>query len=199
MRDSADLLAGRTYLNVHTSQHPGGEIRGQLIAVNEVPVVVCPASATVECGTGPQTLTAQLVDPEGDAVQVGSVIIVIGEKGEKIPAVAKPSPERPRPSVGVVGELEEAPEEEAPEKSEISPKKPALPKGPVLAVPMVRRLAKDLGVDLQTLSGTGPQGRITKEDVQNAAKERERKPAEAAPAEPETVDVAQGDAECVER
>jgi len=39
----------------------------------------------------------------------------------------------------------------------------------VLAKPPVRKLAKDLGVDLTTISGTGPQGSITREDIQQAA------------------------------
>ncbi|SCG47095.1 dihydrolipoamide acetyltransferase family protein [Micromonospora halophytica] len=41
--------------------------------------------------------------------------------------------------------------------------------GPVLAKPPVRKLAKDLGVDLGTLTGSGPLGSITREDVQRAA------------------------------
>ncbi|GGM43562.1 dihydrolipoamide acetyltransferase component of pyruvate dehydrogenase complex [Micromonospora sonchi] len=41
--------------------------------------------------------------------------------------------------------------------------------GPVLAKPPVRKLAKDLGVDLRTLTGSGPLGSITREDVQRAA------------------------------
>ncbi|MFG1886568.1 dihydrolipoamide acetyltransferase family protein [Micromonospora sp. NPDC049051] len=41
--------------------------------------------------------------------------------------------------------------------------------GPVLAKPPVRKLAKDLGVDLSTLTGSGPLGSVTREDVQRAA------------------------------
>jgi pyruvate dehydrogenase E2 component (dihydrolipoamide acetyltransferase) len=41
--------------------------------------------------------------------------------------------------------------------------------GKVRVTPLVRRLAEELGVDLATLSGTGPQGRITEEDVRGAA------------------------------
>ncbi|MGW5671803.1 dihydrolipoamide acetyltransferase family protein [Micromonospora sp. NPDC003776] len=41
--------------------------------------------------------------------------------------------------------------------------------GPVLAKPPVRKLAKDLGVDLAALTGSGPLGSITREDVQRAA------------------------------
>ncbi|MEU4720169.1 dihydrolipoamide acetyltransferase family protein [Nonomuraea dietziae] len=48
----------------------------------------------------------------------------------------------------------------------------------VLAKPPVRKLAKDLGVDLATLRGTGPQGSITRDDIHAAAQE----PAQAAPA-----------------
>ncbi len=51
----------------------------------------------------------------------------------------------------------------------------------VLAKPPVRKLAKDLGVDLTTLTGTGPQGSITREDIQLAA----NAPARTAPARTE--------------
>ncbi|HID04746.1 MAG TPA: 2-oxo acid dehydrogenase subunit E2, partial [Aigarchaeota archaeon] len=54
----------------------------------------------------------------------------------------------------------------------------AKPKAQVLATPAVRKLARELGVDLATIQGTGPGGRITEEDVRRAAKPR----VEAAPA-----------------
>jgi 2-oxoisovalerate dehydrogenase E2 component (dihydrolipoyl transacylase) len=41
--------------------------------------------------------------------------------------------------------------------------------GPVLAKPPVRKLAKDLGVDLRVVAGTGPMGSVTRDDVQQAA------------------------------
>jgi pyruvate dehydrogenase E2 component (dihydrolipoamide acetyltransferase) len=46
---------------------------------------------------------------------------------------------------------------------------PAGPAAAVLAKPPVRKMARDLGVDLATLTGTGPQGSITRDDVQQAA------------------------------
>ena len=49
---------------------------------------------------------------------------------------------------------------------------PALEKRAVLAVPMVRKMASDLKLDLRTIKGTGPQGRVTKEDVLRAAAEK---------------------------
>jgi hypothetical protein len=71
----ADLLAGLYYINIHTTNYPGGEIRGQLIGeiikppVNEPPVIACPQSVSVECGKL-TTLTSQVSDADGDALNV---------------------------------------------------------------------------------------------------------------------------------
>ncbi|GAB3055372.1 dihydrolipoamide acetyltransferase family protein [Micromonospora schwarzwaldensis] len=73
-----------------------------------------------------------------------------------------------------------APVQAAPAPAPVAPVAPAAPAatlngngrpggGPVLAKPPVRKLAKDLGVDLATLTGSGPLGSITREDVQRAA------------------------------
>jgi hypothetical protein len=68
----SDLLAGLTYVNIHTALNPGGEIRGQLIPVkvsNAPPLVVCPTNSTLECGTEAQ-VTVAASDPDGDAFAV---------------------------------------------------------------------------------------------------------------------------------
>ncbi|WP_446220512.1 dihydrolipoamide acetyltransferase family protein [Micromonospora sp. IBHARD004] len=69
-----------------------------------------------------------------------------------------------------------APVQAAPAPAPVAPVSPApavngngRTGGPVLAKPPVRKLAKDLGVDLATLTGSGPLGSITREDVQRAA------------------------------
>lgn len=67
--DTSNLMAGLTYLNIHTTQYPGGEIRGQLIPMNEAPVVVCSAPETVDCGAT-ATAVALVSDPEGDPLVV---------------------------------------------------------------------------------------------------------------------------------
>jgi pyruvate dehydrogenase E2 component (dihydrolipoamide acetyltransferase) len=56
---------------------------------------------------------------------------------------------------------------------------------PVQAAPPARKLAKDLGVDLARVAGTGPDGRVTTADVRAAAAAREPEPRESEPHEPE--------------
>ncbi len=66
----ANLLAGLNYVNIHTTNHPGGEIRGQLIALaNVAPELTCPDATTVECSV-PGTYTATVSDADGEPVQV---------------------------------------------------------------------------------------------------------------------------------
>jgi len=144
---------------------------GDPVEEGQVFVQVETDKAIIEIPSPKKGVVLRLGAAEGETVKVGQVIIVLGEPGEKLAAIPEPEKEiRVRPSVGVVGELEEAPEEleEKVERKEAE----------ILAVPMVRKLARDLEVDLRTVKGSGPQGRITKEDVVKAA--REGKPPEKA-------------------
>ncbi len=88
---------------------------------------------------------------EKDVVKVGDVLITIGEKGEALPEAgmaAAPSPGVARPAAG--------------------PGPAVAPPGEIAATPRVRKMAQDLGVDLASVRGTGPQGRITEDDVRAA-------------------------------
>ncbi|GEM_PF-927833 len=91
---SAALLDGLYYINIHTEQNPAGEIRGQLIAmINHAPQVECPAATEVECDSPDGTavpLVAKVFDEDGDTLVVtwsvnGTVYqteeIVAGEDG----------------------------------------------------------------------------------------------------------------------
>ena len=72
-------------------------------------------------------------------------------------------------SVGVVGELEEAPEEEEPEEAtqKVAPSQQERPRAE--ALPKDRLLARQLGVDIEQVRGTGPKGRITEDDIRKFA------------------------------
>jgi len=121
----------------------------------------------------------KILGKEKEVIKVGQVIVVIGEKGE---AVATPPPSRPK-SVGVVGELEEAPEEAPSLPEKPASEKPALVSEHALATPAVRALAKELSVDVSKVAGTGPEGRVLEKDVRQAVEgkaklaEPEKKPA----------------------
>jgi pyruvate dehydrogenase E2 component (dihydrolipoamide acetyltransferase) len=97
---------------------------------------------------------------EKEIVKVGQVIVIFGEKGESL---ATP-PLKPK-SVGVVGELEEAPEEPPVAEAKVETVKPVLISEYALATPAVRGLAKELGVDINKVKGTGPEGRVLEKDV----------------------------------
>jgi pyruvate dehydrogenase E2 component (dihydrolipoamide acetyltransferase) len=163
---------------------------GDPVEEGQVFVQVETDKAVIEIPSPRKGIVLQLGAAEGETVQVGRVILVLGKEGEKPKEAPKPKEAKVRPSVGVVGELEEAPEEEGPKAEKRVPAKvqPAPPseKGEILAVPMVRKLASDLKVDLATIHGSGPQGRITKEDVLKASKEKKPPareiPEKAAPA-----------------
>ena len=92
----------------------------------------------------------EIVVPEGDKVKVGGVMVTIGSEGGDAPA------EQPLEQVKA-----DRPEPVSQEK--ISGTSPAKVK--VFALPKVRKLAREKGVDLSALQGTGPKGRITEEDV----------------------------------
>jgi pyruvate dehydrogenase E2 component (dihydrolipoamide acetyltransferase) len=113
----------------------------------------------------------RILAKEKEIVKVGQVIVIIGEKGEVAEAVPPT-----RKSIGVVGELEEAPEEAPVLKVE---KKMAFVSEHVLATPAVRALAKELGVDIHQVKGTGPEGRVLEKDVRQFAEAQEK------PLEPE--------------
>jgi pyruvate dehydrogenase E2 component (dihydrolipoamide acetyltransferase) len=90
----------------------------------------------------------------------------------------KPSAPPPKPkSVGVVGELEEAPEEAAPVAGKVSPARPSLVSEHALATPAVRGLARELGVDINKVQGTGSEGRVLEKDIRQFA-EGKAKPVE---------------------
>jgi pyruvate dehydrogenase E2 component (dihydrolipoamide acetyltransferase) len=136
----------------------------------------------------------RIVAQEGDTLPVGGTIAQIGEGGgdgggETAEAAPAQEEKEPKPSQGGAGAAEEEvervkqPEPVATEeKEEPQPEPEGEGNGRVKASPIARRMAKDLGVELSSLEGSGPGGRIVKSDVEAAAKDGAP---EEAPAEEE--------------
>ncbi len=126
--------------------------------------------AVVEIPSPKKGAILKVYHKEGDTIYVGEVLAVIGEKGEKVPE----KKERYTGSiVGFVPEAEERKEKPAAKKDFSGPAEA------IMAAPAVRKFAKQLGVDLGKVAGTGPDGRITEEDVKNAAGMSQEKKAAA--------------------
>lgn len=87
---TASLLGGSNYVNIHTAAYPGGEIRGQLIPVNQAPSITCPAPATAECGT-PVTVSVSVSDDEGDALVVVWSVNGVPVQTNQVPAGGPPT------------------------------------------------------------------------------------------------------------
>jgi pyruvate dehydrogenase E2 component (dihydrolipoyllysine-residue acetyltransferase) len=117
----------------------------------------------------------------GEKIQVGEVLVVIGEAGERKSSATSTS-------VSVVGSLDIATTElpPPPEVAQAARTASAAQPPRVLAIPSVRKLARDLGVDLAQVTPTGPHGRIRREDVLHAAGQRPVPPTLPTPAAPVT-------------
>tara|TARA_Y100000310_G_scaffold270988_1_gene285177 strand:- start:61853 stop:63082 length:1230 start_codon:yes stop_codon:yes gene_type:complete len=122
--------------------------------------------AIVEIPSPKKGTILKLNHKEGDTINVGEVLAVIGEKGEKVSKKALKKEDKKPYTGSVVGFLEEAPEEE-----EVSKLKKADAKAgkSIIAAPKARKLAKELNVSLENISGTGPGGRITEDDVKKSS------------------------------
>ena len=140
---------------------------GDVLHPDQPMVEVMTDKATVEIPAPRGGKVLKRMYAEGQTCPVGKVLIAIEETGQaagEAPAPAAPPNVPPLHAVERVGV-----------RPPVSPSSPtreaAAPSGnlqTVLATPATRKLARDLGIDLTTLSGTGPAGRITSDDVQAA-------------------------------
>ena len=122
--------------------------------------------------------------PEDETVEVGTVLAIIGDPSQagSAPAPAAPAPQAaPEPPAPAPAPAAEAP---APAPAATAAPAAAAPVSSGASgsyvTPIVRKLAKDKGVDLSTVTGTGVGGRIRKQDVEAAAKAAEEARAAAA-------------------
>ena len=103
---------------------------------------------------------------EGATVPVGNVVAYIGAPGEKVEgAAAAPAPVTPASVPAPASVSAPAP---APASAPASPPAMVAEGGRVKASPLAKRIAKDRGVDLKLVLGSGPGGRVVKRDLEGA-------------------------------
>ncbi len=135
---------------------------------------------------GDGVLRKRLVN-EGDSVPVGTLVGVIAAADENIDALVGGAATAPAAATAPTPAAPEQPKAEAPAAAPpaapaaapaapapaaaapLAPAAPAAPSGPTRSSPLARRLATEKGLDLGSVQGSGPNGRIIKRDIEAAA------------------------------
>src|ERR1700754_2355804 len=135
--------------------------KGQTVTVGVPLAEVETEKAVIEYAAEIAGAGLDLLVDEGKSVSVGEAIAVIGEPGESLepPAADPTSAAAPPPAA--------APQPpSAPQPASASAAPSANGHGRLFASPLVRRLARDRGLDLTAVTGTGPSGRIVRRDLE---------------------------------
>jgi len=136
--------------------------------------------AVVEFQSYADGVLRKILVKEGTTVAVGKAIAIVGTAGEAIPdAPAEPAAKAEVPQPKPTRSEEVIAAERQPKPVPPSAE-PAEPRGDLKVSPIARKLADEMGVDLSRIEGTGPGGRITKDDVLAAAEQPKAAPPKAA-------------------
>lgn len=147
---------------------------GDLISRDQIIADIETDKAIVEIPSPKEGTILKLHFGENDTVHVGDVLVTIGETGEKVEKspskIETPKVEPPKHPPSVVGELREDLGFESSSSNKVIQKttkgyETSIP----YAMPRVRQLADELGVDISSIHGTGPAGRISEEDIRRVA------------------------------
>jgi pyruvate dehydrogenase E2 component (dihydrolipoamide acetyltransferase) len=165
---------------------------GDNVAVGDVLAEVETDKATMEMEAFDEGVLTEIYVQDGNKADVGQKLALLAAKGEKIDSDgSKPAPEeKPAPKQQEEKPAAAAPKETAettaPAKTDGAPETPSAPvetsaASRIKASPLAKKVAAEMGVDLGTLQGSGPGGRIVREDVIASGKSSPPKPAAAPP------------------
>ncbi|MBZ9758386.1 pyruvate dehydrogenase complex dihydrolipoamide acetyltransferase [Mesorhizobium sp. ESP6-5] len=151
---------------------------GDKVSPGDVIAEIETDKATMEVEAVDEGTVAKLVVPAGtEGVKVNALIAVLAAEGEDAGAAAKSGGATPAKAEAPKADAPkaEAPNAEAPKAEAEAPKAQAAPAANgnaagdrTFASPLARRIAKDAGVDVSAVTGTGPHGRVVKADVDAA-------------------------------
>lgn len=160
---------------------------GDVVQSGDVIAEIETDKATMEVESADEGVVGKILIEEGSSdVPVGTVIAVLLEEGETEVAASAPKAEATPKA-----EAEPVAEKPAPAaaKADDAPAKPQktvakADDGRVLASPLARRLAEQAGIDLSSVKGSGPGGRIIKRDIEGGAVAATAKSAETSKTAP---------------
>lgn len=161
---------------------------GDKVKEGETLVIVETDKVNAELPSPVDGVIEKLGAKEGETIHVGETIVLINDgsateapkeekKEEKKEAKEEPKKapvSEGKAAPGVIGEIEVS-EDVMESSSESSSVAKSETQTKVLATPVARQMAKDLGVDIHTIKGTGEHGRVMKEDIQKAASQGQNK------------------------
>ena len=157
---------------------------GDAIKAGDVICEIETDKATMEVEAVEEGTLGKILVAEGtQGVKVNEVIALLLEEGESADALGKPA--APKAAPAAEAPKAEASKAEAPKADAPAPKPAAADHGErVFATPLARRMAEQAGIDLAGVTGSGPNGRIVKSDIEAAAgKPKQAAAPAAAPAE----------------
>ncbi len=144
---------------------------GDEVKADQFVVRVETDKAVVELPAPVSGIVVEIPHSPGDTVNVGDSLLVIETEAKAGEEDAEPSKSsKPTPIKQETAPSSEAPPSEAKIPSPRATGAPSAAPGQVLATPHTRKVARELGVDITKLKGTGSHGRITDEDIRNASK-----------------------------
>jgi pyruvate dehydrogenase E2 component (dihydrolipoamide acetyltransferase) len=175
--------------------------RGDRVAIGDILAEVETDKANMELEAFDEGTLAEIRTAEGESAPIGAVIAVLSEAGaEKEPAApaATDAKAAPKPAAEPAPVAREKPATKAPPPPQPRAREVALeeeeaeppekdPESRVRASPLARRIARDRGVALDGVTGTGPGGRIVERDVEQAMTATKRAAPAEAPARPRPV------------
>ncbi len=144
---------------------------GDTVAAGDIIAEIETDKATMEVEATDDGVVGKLLVPDDTAeIAVGTAIALLLEDGEDAGALAAPKP-APKPKKKKAAEPvpEVVPKAPPVTKPEAVESKAAEPGDRIAASPMARRLARERGIDLAAVTGTGPGGRIVKQDIEGYA------------------------------
>ena len=142
---------------------------GTSVSAGDVVAQVETDKATMDLEVYDDGVLLKRVIGEGDAVPIGGLIAILGDEGEDISAIlAKYSGGGDGAASVAAPEAPASSDEPAPAPGEtpsVPASAPAQSSGRTKASPLARKMATEQGIDLNSISGSGPEGRIIKRDV----------------------------------
>ena len=145
---------------------------GDTVASGDILAEIETDKATMEFEAVDEGTVAKILVPEGsDGVKVGTPIAILAGEGESVEAPAAAPPPKVEEPKKEEAKAEAAPPAKGGGETPAAPPKPAAPAPKadtgdrIKASPLARRLAEAQGIDLSTLKGSGPGGRIVRADL----------------------------------